>query len=122
MFIQKVGLKGVKFYAFHGYYPEEQLIGSDFIIDLELCFTPYGERECLDQTVNYEELNEILRTRMAIPQKLLESVAKDIMADVLKRYNFLLKVDLNIYKCSPPMPGQVGQSVVGLQYQKNQHS
>jgi dihydroneopterin aldolase len=32
---QKVALEGIRFYAYHGFYPEEQKIGNEFFIDLE---------------------------------------------------------------------------------------
>ena len=31
---QKVALEGVRFFAFHGFYPEEQLTGNEFMVDI----------------------------------------------------------------------------------------
>ena len=31
---QKVSLEGVRFFAYHGFYPEEQVLGAEFIVDL----------------------------------------------------------------------------------------
>lgn len=51
-FKQTVALKDVKCFALHGYYPEEQLIGNHFVVDLETEFTPQGFDDELGQTVN----------------------------------------------------------------------
>lgn len=47
MFVQTVALKDVKFYAFHGFYPEEQLTGSHFSVDVEVNFIPSVDTEDL---------------------------------------------------------------------------
>ena len=32
MFVQTIALRDAKFYAYHGFYPEEQLIGNHFLV------------------------------------------------------------------------------------------
>lgn len=115
-FKQTVALKDVKCFALHGYYPEEQLTGNHFIIDLTTEFTPAGFDDELVQTVNYEDLNSIIRMEMKNTQKLLETVLNNIISKVMERYPFIEKVDVSIKKLNPPMPGQVGHSFVKLSY------
>jgi len=115
-FKQTVALKDVKCFALHGYYPEEQLTGNHFIIDLTTEFTPAGFDDELAQTVNYEDLNSIIRMEMKNTQKLLETVLNNIISKVMERYPFIEKVDVSIKKLNPPMPGQVGHSFVKLSY------
>lgn len=116
MFIQTVALKEVKCYAFHGFYPEEQLTGNHFLIDVEVTFSPSDETENLQKTVNYEALNFIVLAEMKNTQKLLETVVKNIMSKVLNAYPFLLSVEVGITKLHPPMLGEVGCSFVSLKY------
>ncbi|GGE65108.1 dihydroneopterin aldolase [Pedobacter psychrotolerans] len=113
---QTVALKDVKCFALHGYYPEEQLIGNHFIIDLETEFTPQGFDDELAQTVNYEDLNEIILNEMKKTQKLLETVLKNIISKVIEIYPFVEHVNVSIKKLNPPMPGQIGHSFVQLSY------
>ena len=115
-FKQTVALKDVKCFALHGYYPEEQLIGNHFIVDLETEFSPIGFDDELGQTVNYEDLNSIILEEMKITQKLLETVLKNIISKVIKLYPFVEKIDVSIKKLNPPMPGQIGHSFVKLTY------
>ena len=115
-FKQTVALKDVKCFALHGYYPEEQLIGNHFVVDLETEFTPQGFDDELAQTVNYEDLNHIILEEMKHTQKLLESVLKNIISNVIELYPFVETVQVSMKKLNPPMPGQIGHSFVKLSY------
>ncbi|WP_410221630.1 dihydroneopterin aldolase [Pedobacter sp.] len=119
MFTQTVALKDVKFYAFHGLYPEEQLTGNHFIVDVEVAFEPKGNTEDLERTVNYEVLNQILIEEMRNTQKLLETVVRNMIDKILSTYIFIDAITIGIRKINPPMPGQVGHSFVQLKYQCN---
>lgn len=115
-FKQTVALKDIKCFALHGYYPEEQLTGNHFIIDLETEFTPQGFDDELAQTVNYEDLNTIVLNEMKNTQKLLETVLKNIISKVIDIYPFVQHVSVSVRKLNPPMPGQIGHSFVQLSY------
>ncbi|GAA4205846.1 hypothetical protein GCM10022289_25950 [Pedobacter jeongneungensis] len=115
-FKQTVALKDVKCFALHGYYQEEQLIGNHFVVDLETEFTPQGFDDELAQTVNYEDLNNIILLEMKHTQKLLETVLKNIISKVIELYPFVDTVNVSMKKLNPPMPGQIGHSFVKLSY------
>ena len=115
-FKQTVALKDVKCFALHGYYPEEQLIGNHFVVDLETEFTPQAFDDQLAKTVNYEHLNTIVQDEMKNTQKLLETVLNNIISKVIALYPFLDNVTVSLKKLNPPMPGQVGHSFVKLSY------
>lgn len=116
MFVQTVALKDVKCYAFHGFYPEEQLTGNHFSVDVEVTFSPSNETENLQKTVNYEVINAIILDEMKIAQKLLETVVKQIIDKLLVNYPFLLTAEVGIKKLHPPMLGEIGHSFVQLKY------
>ena len=116
MFIQTVALKEVKFFAFHGFYPEENLIGNHFSVDVEVTFIPKGDTEDIQQTVNYEEINTIINNEMNNTQKLLETVVKNMINAIISNYSFLLTATVGIKKLNPQMPGEIGYSFVQLTY------
>lgn len=117
MFVQTVALRDVKFYAFHGFYPEEQLIGNHFLVDVEATFVPQeGHTEDLSNTVNYEVINTIVGYEMQRTQKLLETVVKNIIATLIETYPFVETLTVGIRKLHPPMPGEIGHSFVQLSY------
>lgn len=117
-FIQKIALRDVKCHAYHGWYPEEQRIGSNFTVNVEVAFARKSIEEQLDNTVNYEVLNQIIVHAMSLPRKLLETVVEEILQAVIARYDFLLSAEVTIVKHYPAMPGEVGASVVTLKYSK----
>ena len=116
MLVQTVALKEVKFYAFHGFYPEEQLTGNHFSVDVEVTFVPNIDTENLAKTVNYEVINSIVIKQMNHTQKLLETVVKNIIDDLTNTYDFLQTAVVGIKKIHPAMPGDIGYSFVQLCY------
>jgi dihydroneopterin aldolase len=116
MLIQTVALEDVKCFAYHGYYPEEQLTGSHFLVRISVEFIHRGDTEELQQTVNYEVLNEILLKEMKQTQKLLETVVRNIIDQVAFRFPFIISAVVGIKKLSPAMEGEVGHSFVQLRY------
>lgn len=115
-YLQTVALRDVKCFAYHGFYEEEQLTGIYFSVDVTVTFVPRGETENLNETVNYEVLNTIILEEMKVPKKLLETVVKNILDQVIAKYSFLKTAEVSIKKLNPPMPGQVGHSFVQLSY------
>lgn len=116
MFLQTVALNDVRCFALHGYYPEEQLTGTEFLVSVEVTFIPSGDTEDLQRTVNYEILNTIIREEMALTKQLLESVVKQILDRVISVYPFVQTAMVGIKKMHPPMPGQINHSFVQLAY------
>ncbi|MEJ2902412.1 dihydroneopterin aldolase [Pedobacter panaciterrae] len=115
-YIQTVALRDVKCYAFHGYYPEEQLTGIYFSVDVVVTFTPNTDTENLERTVNYEILNNIILGEMKNTRKMLETVVKSILDRVVDNYPFIHTAEVGIKKLNPPMPGEIGHSFVQLSY------
>lgn len=115
-YIQTVALRDVKCYALHGYYPEEQLTGIYFTVDVVVTFTPNTDTENLEKTVNYEILNTIILDEMKRTRKMLETVVKSILDRVLENYPFVITAEVGIKKLNPPMPGEIGHSFVQLKY------
>ena len=116
MFLQTVALNDVKCHAFHGYYPEEQLTGTEFLVSVEVTFVPSGNTEDLERTLNYEVLNTIILEEMAVARKLLESVVRQILDRVIAAYPFVQTAKAVIKKMFPPMPGEINHSFVQLAY------
>lgn len=115
-YIQTVALRDVKCFALHGYYPEEQLTGIYFLVDVVVTFQANDDTEDLQRTVNYEVLNTIILEEMKRTQKMLETVVRNILDRIISDYPFVLTAEAGIKKLNPPMPGQIGHSFVQLSY------
>ena len=116
--IQTIGLEAVKNFAYHGWYPEEQVNGCWFQTDVMVTVLPSKDPTSLEDTVNYELLNQLIQDEMLTPQKLLETVVNNLLTQILNHCPNALSVDLKLRKLNPPMPGDIGSSVVGLTYTK----
>lgn len=120
MITQKVSLKDVRFYAPIGFYEEEQVLGNEFYINLDVVF-PFenSDAEDLKNTINYEELYQIIVDVMRPKRKLLESALEDILDMVLKKYSFAQEVYVAIRKVNPPFGGDLANSEVSLTYKRD---
>jgi dihydroneopterin aldolase len=116
MLTQTVALEDVKCFAYHGYYPEEQLTGSHFLVSISVNFVHIGDTEDLQQTVNYEVLNSIIVNEMKRTQKMLETVVRNMINQVVEDFPFISSAEVGIKKLNPPMEGQIGHSFVKLSY------
>lgn len=116
----KVALQGIQFFAYHGFYPEEQILGSHFIVDVSVEFPQqhhYVDDE-IAHTINYEQLNEFVTIEMKHTRKLLETVVEGIMDRVKEAYHFAGIIKVSITKLNPPLPGNVASSFVEITYHK----
>lgn len=120
MITQKVALEGVRFFAYHGYYPEEQKVGNEFLVDIETeTVVEENLKDELSDTVNYERLFEIASFEMKTPRKLLETVAHRILKTILAEFSQLANVKVGIRKLNLPVKGEVKNSLVELTYSNN---
>jgi dihydroneopterin aldolase len=53
-----IRMEGMKFYAFHGVMPQENLVGANFYVDLKLKtdFTSAAQTDKLEGTVSYADI------------------------------------------------------------------
>jgi dihydroneopterin aldolase len=115
--MDKIFFNGMRFYAYHGVYPEENRLGQRFVVDLEigLDLAPAGRNDDLAQTVNYAEVYEAVRLEVEEKQvRLLETLAENIAGMLLERFS-LEEVRVRVTKPDPPIPGHydaVGVEIV----------
>ena len=98
-------MEGMKFYAFHGVLPQENLVGAYFYIDLKLKtdFTNAAQTDELEGTVSYADIHTVVKEEMAIPSKLLEHVCQRIATRILNDFPTIESLDICLYKENPPM-------------------
>lgn len=112
----KVGLSGIKLFAFHGYYEEESLSGNWYETDVTVEYLPpaAAEADTLARTVNYESLFWIVHFEMSQPSKLIETVASRIFNNTKGQFANLSSITLRLGKLSPPVEGRLGKAYIEL--------
>jgi|AntRauTorckE5430_2_1112549.scaffolds.fasta_scaffold03498_4 dihydroneopterin aldolase len=123
-----IALEGVRFFARHGYYEEEQVLGNTFVLDvivnadIELAAETDELYEDLEEeeieedepaatTFNYEVLYFICQREMKTPSKLLETVVERI-ATRIEEFDNATGYLIRLQKLNPPLGGQVGSAWV----------
>ncbi|OKS85835.1 dihydroneopterin aldolase [Mucilaginibacter polytrichastri] len=116
----EVALHGAEFFARHGYYPQEQQLGNQFIVDIEVAFNPAGNfnDDKLSNTLNYEQLYLIACEEMKINRQLLETVVQAMVDRIKADYDFVETIKVRLKKLNPPLRGQVEASSVTITYHK----
>jgi dihydroneopterin aldolase len=112
----KVVLEGMEFYARHGYYEEERVIGNKYSVDviLEVDFSDAALSDKLEGTVNYEKVYEIVQQVMNIDANLLEHLAGKMVKALRSSFTNLKEVEVRISKYNPPIKGLCEKATVSL--------
>lgn len=110
----KIGLEDVRLHAPHGYYDEEQLMGNEFSIDVEVeaAVGPAAEQDELAGTINYATIYYLLQAEMKKPTRLLEALAHRMADRIFRQFEEVESVRLRLRKLNPPLGGRVGAAFV----------
>lgn len=112
----KVSIKGAEFFAYHGFYDEEQLAGNWFVVDLEVELAEKDmSSDDINLTVNYEQLYQICKLEMREPQRLIETVAHRILQSVKATWPEIVGAQVVIEKIAPQLGGKVAKSVITME-------
>ncbi len=108
----------MEFFAYHGCFKEEQMIGTKFIVDLYLTVdTSKAEKtDNLVDTVNYQQVFRLVKKEMEITSKLLEHVGRRILDNVKSTFPQAEKATLKIRKMNPPLGGKMNFVSLTLNY------
>ena len=109
-----IALEGMRFYAYHGFYEEERIIGNLFTVDLyiEAKIQRAAASDDLFATVNYETAYFICQSEMRKPVKLLETLAQNIAERISGQFERVSGVTVRVRKHAPPLGGPVDSSYV----------
>jgi len=116
----KIHLEGMEFYAYHGCYQEEQIIGSKFLVDLELDtdIEKPAQTDRLEDTLNYQVIYEKVKNEMAIKSNLLENIAKRILDVLFINFPVIEKGTIKVSKYNPPLGGQIEKVSVTMKRER----
>jgi dihydroneopterin aldolase len=113
-----IHLEQLRFFAFHGLYEEEQLLGNEFLVDIHLQCQPHQKTiHSIDETVDYTLVYEMIANRMKQPTALLESIATEFCNQVMEHFTIVDTIQISIKKLNPPISKFTG--TVGVTYQFN---
>jgi dihydroneopterin aldolase len=107
MAADRIILKGMRFYGYHGVNPEEKTQGQSYLVDLEaeVDLGRPGISDALEDTVSYTHLYRAIRAIMeGEPRNLLERLAQEITDRLLTDFP-LEAITVTLKKPNPPIKG-----------------
>ena len=108
-----ISLHNVRFRAFHGVYPDERKKGNDFVVNMDVSYSP-GKATILslDDTIDYSILFDIINAAMQQPVDLLETLVQTIAHNVHKQFPQVNNVNVSVEKLNPPIDKFTGTAAV----------
>lgn len=109
-------LENLVFYANHGVFPQENIVGNVFTVDLKigLKLEKSCESDDLDDTVSYADIYGDVKSEMMVPSKLLEHAAFRIIRRLKNKYPLIDTVEIKLSKRNPPIGGQADSASIVL--------
>ncbi|HLR51916.1 MAG TPA: dihydroneopterin aldolase [Candidatus Avamphibacillus sp.] len=121
--MDKIILKDMRFYGFHGLFPEENKLGQRFRVDLVLYLDlqKAGKSDNMEDSIDYGQVYEIVQKIVeGEKKKLVEAVAEHTAKELLGSFPNLKACDVKVIKPDPPIPGHYESVAVQIYREKSQ--
>jgi len=115
--LDRILLCEVAFRGYHGVSPEEQTVGGQYTVDVEIeaDLSRAGRTDRVEDTIDYGVVHRIVRQiGEGEPYRLLEALA-DRLATALLDLQGVQCVRLTVRKHHPPLPGIVAYAAVTIE-------
>lgn len=106
--MDKIIMKNLAFFGYHGVLQEENVLGQKFFIDIELYLDlkKAGLSDNVDDTISYADVYDNVKNIVENKKfNLLEALAEDIAMTTLNNYSNLQEISINIRKPEAPVNG-----------------
>ncbi|MCL6632183.1 MAG: dihydroneopterin aldolase [Alicyclobacillus herbarius] len=106
--MDEIRLTGMHFYGYHGALAEERRLGQRFRVDvtLRLSLGAAGKSDSISETVDYAAVyGDVKQVVEGPPARLIETVAERIGETILRRYDKVCEVCVEVEKPGAPIPG-----------------
>jgi dihydroneopterin aldolase len=95
-------IKNLEFFAYHGLYEEEKVLGGLFLVDVLLETEVNREILTIDHALNYESIYKVAAEEMKNRQDLIETVAQRILIRLTEVFREqLVSISVTVSKPNP---------------------
>ncbi len=110
----RISLEGLEFHGYHGLYPEEQVNGNRFTVDIHIdtVFSDPVISDNLEGTIDYAAVYRIVKEEMDHRRGLLEALAIIISRRIRTTFQTADRVTVSISKHDPPIGGKCAKAMV----------
>lgn len=109
-----IRLNGMRFSGAYGYYPEEQHLQQEWIVDIALSFYTNKTFKTLADTCNYEQVYNWIKELMEQPAALLETRAREIADRLHEELTQVSQIEVTITKPHPLLGGEIQNAQVSI--------
>lgn len=105
----QIQLESMEFYAYHGHFEEEQIVGNRFIVDITIDTDMEipAKSDNLNDAVNYQEIYFLVKAEMTKKSHLLEHIANRIIEKIYQEMRGIKNISVKVSKMNPPMGGKM---------------
>jgi len=122
--MDKMIIRGMRFFGYHGALPEENRLGQRFIVDVELTLDleEAAASDDLAKTVDYADVHaRVKRIVEGPPCRLIEALARRIATDLLDTYTIINEARIRVTKPHPPFDIQFEGVTVEIARKRERH-
>ncbi|MBP1637673.1 MAG: dihydroneopterin aldolase [Bacteroidetes bacterium] len=99
----------MEFQAYHGCLEMEKKLGNTFLVtltmELDTSIAEMNDKLC--DTLNYQEVYDVVKDEMEKPSELIEHVARRIFDAIKQRFSQIQALKIELSKLNPPLGGKV---------------
>ncbi|MCT4632824.1 MAG: dihydroneopterin aldolase [Firmicutes bacterium] len=106
--MDKINMKNLSFYGYHGAMTEENVLGQKFVIDCSLLvdLSDAGKSDDVFDTVHYGEAFDLIKNVVENERyNLIEALAYNIIEKLMESFPKINGVDIEVKKPQAPVPG-----------------
>lgn len=121
--MDKIIMKNLMFFAYHGVLPEENRLGQKFCISVQLDtnLKKAGITDKVEDTINYAEVYQCVKHIVENKKyKLLEALAENISKEILTKFEKVEEVKITIEKPEAPVSGIFDYFAVEIRRKRNE--
>lgn len=115
-----INIRGMKFYAYHGCFEKEKIVGTPFQVNarMEYDATLPTQSDNIEDALNYQKAYNLIAEEMKVTANILEYVVERILDRLFLEFPQLLYAEVEVQKLAPPMNGEIESVGVTLQRSK----
>ncbi len=112
-----ISIENMKFYAYHGCFEQERVIGTNFLVSiyLQTDTSKAQQTDNIQDTLDYSKAYVIVKEQMFIPSHLLEHVAQRIIQALKEAFPQISHAKVKVSKLNPPVGGQMDSVSVEIE-------
>ena len=121
--MDKIEIKNLKIYAYHGVFDEEKEVGQFFLVSAELFLDlrPSSMSDDLLETVSYDDVAHTIESVVTEEKwNLIEAVAEAVASEILLNYKKIRKVRVRVDK--PEAPIGLAFDTVSVTIERGRHT